>query len=411
MVILYYILLIISLIYGLYFAATGLWAFVRKQKQTAPSETEYKNRFAVIIAARNEAGVIGNLIDSIKAQNYDKDRVTVYTAVNNCTDNTEFVAKMHGSEIISCPNTVRSKGDVLKRVFAEYGTHEDIDAFVIFDADNIVHPDYLKHINHAINEGALVMQCKRDTKNLSDNWISAGYSLFYYIQNFFFNRARDRVGLSGSINGTGFAVTRKALSITGFDTHTMTEDIEYTAICALHNVRIKYVEEAVTYDEQPTGFGDSVRQRKRWSKGNLQCFLRYLGRLFAAFFKTGNISCLDMGFNFAAPAMTIVTVVSTAMLMAFSLFGVRLNDILSYVFAYGWLFMALTYLSGIVVASLILKINGHRAEECTSGVLLFTLFLLTWLPINISVLFSRNTNWVPIKHTKNVSIENLLEKN
>ena len=51
MVILYYILLIATLIYGLYFALTGLWAFIRAPKKTAPSDTEKKNNFLKVTQA------------------------------------------------------------------------------------------------------------------------------------------------------------------------------------------------------------------------------------------------------------------------------------------------------------------------------------------------------------------------
>lgn len=409
MVILYYVLLIATLIYGLYFTLTGLWAFIPAPKKTAPSDTEKKNNFAIIIAARNEAEVIGNLIDSLNNQNYDRDHFTIYTAVNNCTDNTEYVARRHGSEVIKCPNTVKSKGDVLKLVFEEYTKREDIDAFIIFDADNIVHPDYLRHMNHAMNCGAKVAQCKRDSKNLADNWISAGYSMFYYLQNFFFNRARSRVGLSASINGTGFMVTKEALAITGFDAHTMTEDVEYTGICAINGVKIEYVEEAVTYDEQPTNFGVSFRQRKRWSLGNLQCWMSYVRKLFKTFFKTGRVSCLDMAFNYSAPIVQVVSVAMTVLLMCFPLMGIQLDDIFSYVFAYGWLLFGLTFVCGLVVCALILKLNGHSAKETPSGMLLFTVFILSWIPINCLIMVNRKFTWQPIQHSRNVSIDTLIQ--
>ena len=44
--------------------------------------------FAFIIAAWNERAVIGNLINSIKQQNYPAELIDVIVVANNCTDDT-----------------------------------------------------------------------------------------------------------------------------------------------------------------------------------------------------------------------------------------------------------------------------------------------------------------------------------
>lgn len=56
-----------------------------------------RNRFAVLIAARNEENVIGNLIDSIKSQTYSQDLIDVYVVADNCTDHTAEVSQKHGA--------------------------------------------------------------------------------------------------------------------------------------------------------------------------------------------------------------------------------------------------------------------------------------------------------------------------
>lgn len=53
------------------------------------------HRCAVLIAARNEAAVIGSLIDSLKRQNYPADRIDIYVVADNCTDHTAEVAEAH----------------------------------------------------------------------------------------------------------------------------------------------------------------------------------------------------------------------------------------------------------------------------------------------------------------------------
>ena len=85
----------------------------------------------------------------------------------------------------------------------------DYDAYIVFDADNIVHKNFLARMNDVYQAGYNVAQGFRDSKNINDNWISSSYSIFYYIQNFFFNKSRMIMNLSASINGTGFMVKKE----------------------------------------------------------------------------------------------------------------------------------------------------------------------------------------------------------
>ena len=57
------------------------------------------NRFAVLIAARNEEAVIAQLIESIRAQDYPAELVDVFVAADNCTDRTAAVAAAAGAEV------------------------------------------------------------------------------------------------------------------------------------------------------------------------------------------------------------------------------------------------------------------------------------------------------------------------
>ena len=40
-----------------------------------------------------------------------------------------------------------------------------------------------------------------------------------------------------------------------------------------------------------------------------------------------------------------------------------------------------------------------------SGILLFSLFMLTWVPINFICLFKKDMSWEPIKHKRGMGID------
>ena len=354
--ILYYTIDIIIMAYFLYYVITGLFVFRKKKGKIR----KYKptKKMAVLIAARNEGGVIGHLLDSLKKQDYPKELYDIFVIPNNCTDDTEEVARDKGANVIECTVPVKSKGDVLKYTFDfMLNNYPEYEAYCIFDADNIVHPKFLRRMNDALCSGFRVAQCNRDTKNPSDSWISSCYSLFYLVQNFFFNEARMKMGWSSSINGTGFVISRDVIKERGFNTVTMTEDVELAAQCALNNERIAYVKEAITYDEQPLSFKESWKQRKRWSVGTIQCMNTYSPKLFKTWLTKGIPQAFDMGLFFLAPIIQIVTFVVVFILFMYNLLGINVTDVVKFAYDNKMLSMALAYICTVSTAAFVVMLE------------------------------------------------------
>ena len=399
-----YILGIISIfftIYGLYYVITGVFAFAKPKREKIINNKIHK--FAIIIAARNEEKVIGNLIDSIKKQNYDKNNYEINVIVNNSTDDTYKVCKNLNVNAINCEIPVKSKGEVLRYVFKKF-KNKDVDAYVIFDADNVVHPDFLMHMNNSLNSGFKVAQGFRDSKNYQDNWISGSYTLFYYIQNFFFNLSRKKLNASASINGTGFMVSKDFIENIDFNPVTLTEDVELTTVCAIKNERIDFVQDAITYDEQPTSFKVSLIQRLRWSKGNLQCWRTYHRELIKSFYKYHNLSSIDMYFNNLA---AIVQVISFIVVIA-GLIEKMITTKIVFTFA-GIVGLLVSYIGTVLVSLFVTIYNKKSIPAMTSSLILFTIFMLTWFPINVVSLFKKNIDWKHIGHTKDINIDDIIK--
>ena len=399
-----YIFEIISsffLVYGLYYLVTGIFAFAKSKKEESTSKKKHK--FAIVIAARNEEKVIGNLIDSLKKQNYDKDKYEINVIINNSTDKTYEVAKKHGANTIKCDEPVKCKGDVLRYTFKKF-KDKKFDAYVIFDADNVVHPDFLLHMNNSLNNGYRVAQGFRDSKNYQDNWISGSYTLFYYIQNFFFNLSRKKLNSSASINGTGFMVQKDFMDELDFNPVTLTEDVELTTVCAIHNEKIDFVKNAITYDEQPTLFRVSLTQRLRWSKGNLQCWKKYHHKLFKSFIKNHNLAAVDMYLNNLA---AIVQVISTVVVLIGLIERmIETKVVLSVVGILGFL---VSYIATFIVTLFVTLYNKKSITAMLPSLILFTIFMLTWVPINIVCLFKKNVKWNHIGHNKDINIDDIIK--
>ncbi len=242
------------------------------------------HKFMAIIPAHNEEMVVGNLIESLKNQTYDRNLYDIYVIADNCTDKTADVARKAGAIVYErFDNAHKTKGYALqwflKQKIAE---NADYDAFFVFDADNIVDKNFIKNMNKKLCQGEEVVQGYRDIKNPTDNWITAGYALFYWTMHRMYHLARYNIGLSPLLNGTGFMVKFDVVKPNGWETETLTEDIEFSLKQIIQGRKLGWATDAIVYDEQPTSFKQSWSQRSRWTVGHMQCLKTYTGQLYKA---------------------------------------------------------------------------------------------------------------------------------
>lgn len=243
---------IIMIPFSLYQIYIGMHYFKKDNKF---AKADKINKFAIIVAARNESKVIGGLIDSLKNLDYPKDKYEIIVAPNNCTDDTKEQAIKHGARIFEVKNPVKTKGDVLHQMFNYLIKEEEHDAYVIFDADNIVDKNFLKAMNESIENGYYAAQGFRDSKNPYESWVSSAYTIYHYMVNTFYNNPRTTLKINNMIIGCGFMATRELINnLGGWNTKTITEDLEFTVLTTLDGSRIGYREDAIFYDEQPNQF-------------------------------------------------------------------------------------------------------------------------------------------------------------
>lgn len=57
--------------------------------------------------------------------------------------------------------------------------HNEFDGYIVLDADNVLERDFVSRMNETFSEGKDIVTCYRDSKNYGDNWISAGYGLWF----------------------------------------------------------------------------------------------------------------------------------------------------------------------------------------------------------------------------------------
>ena len=389
---------LLGAVFAVYFVITSLGGFITRKRYVL-TESAATTRIAAVIPARNESAVIGGLVDSLLRQDYPRELLDIYVVPNNCSDDTEAAALRAGAKLLSCPEPVSRKGDVLRQAFAQLSATGRYDAYCVFDADNLVDPGFMRSVNNAVRAGYDAAQGFRDSKNPFDSWVAGGTSIFYWFMSRVFNESRARLGLSCHLNGTGFMLTDRLARRLGWNTHTLTEDLEFTGQCALNDCRIGWMPEAVVYDEQPVTLRDSAIQRRRWTAGSLQCTRRYAVRLL----KKATPWSLDIGCLFLGNLMNYMGIISAvASVIAY---GPLIVDHLALAAAFGAAYVAVLWLLCMAAAAVMLKWEGLLIKGCGPTIVLFPLFLITWLPINIYACLTPPPSWRMVPHTRGVSLE------
>ena len=381
-----------------------------RRKKNAKAEN---HKYAVLVAARNEEVVIANLIDSIKNQKYPASLVTVFIVADNCTDNTAKIAREHGAVVYERFNKAKvGKGYamnyLLEQIKRDYGW-EIFDGYFIFDADNVLDVNYIAEMNKTFSRGYSIVTGYRNSKNYGDNWISAGYGLWFLRESQYLNRSRMCLGTSSSIGGTGFMFSREILMANdGWNFFLLTEDLEFTIKTVIDGERIGYCEKAMLFDEQPTSFRQSWRQRLRWSKGFLQVLKKYGKDLFCGIFRHRGFACYDMFMAiFPAVVITLVSIlVNGTFIIAGGLKGedelIAVRSILQTLLN---AYLLLWVLGAITTITEWKKIHTSTFKKILYT-FTFPIFMFTYIPINIQAFFKK-VEWSPIVHAQSKSLEEI----
>ena len=371
------------------------------------------HRYAAVISARNEEGVIGELIQSLKHQNYPQEYLDVYVIADNCTDNTAQAARDAGAIVYERYNQrEKGKGYALDFFFRALAAQKKdrYDAYLIFDADNLVDPNFTLEMNKVFDQGGYAaITCYRNSRNFGDNWISAGYGIWFLREARFLNAPRMLLGTNCHVSGTGFLISADVVRENGgWPFHLLTEDIEFSVSCALKGRRIGYCSKAVIYDEQPTSFHQSWDQRLRWSKGFYQVNANYSVGLLRGFArKPGRKawSCYDMLMTVAPGMLLTLGILSFNLIVCLACLGQPtyiVNRILSVSGSFLLSTVANFYL-GLLLYGLLTVIFEWKhinvpAHKKLLYVLTFPIFMFTYIPISLAALV-RKVEWKPIYHT------------
>ena len=386
-----------------------MYTLIRRPK---PLPEMPARRYGVLIAARNEEAVIGELLDSLRRQDYPQGMLDIFVVADNCTDGTADAARAGGAVVFERFNTSQvGKGYALQYLLEridEQCSLERYDGYFVFDADNLLDEQFVREMNKCFTPESPVVTSYRNSKNFGDNWISSGYSLWFLREAGQINAARCALGTSSAVGGTGFLVSSELLRrIGGWKYFLLTEDLEFTVDMVLQGVHIAYCGSAVLYDEQPTKFTQSWWQRLRWSKGYLQILRQDGRRIFRGLAGRNAFACYDVAMVFL-PAIVLSMAglgLNIAQFVVSMTTGAGLGAALVEAVVRP---LAGTYLLMFCLGVLTTAKEWRRicapAWKKLAYTLSFPFFMMTYFPIAAAAMFLR-VEWKPIRHSVRKNLE------
>ncbi len=414
--------MIMFLLFALMYSYQIVYMFVSfkaKHENNPGMRNVHLRKYAVIISARNEELVIGQLIKSIKNQKYPEKLIDIFVVADNCTDNTARVAEKAGAIVRKRFNkALVGKGYaldyMLKIIEREYSSRK-YDGYFVFDADNLLDENYIAEMNKTFNQGYRVITSYRNSKNYDQNWISAGYALWFLHEAEYLNLPRMVLNSSCAISGTGFLLHADLIKENGgWIYHLLTEDIEFSVSQIIKGEKIGYCRSAMFYDEQPVTFEQSWNQRLRWAKGFYQVFAKYGKALIGGIFqgKRNRFSCYDMAMTIM-PAMLVssISIMVNGLFYLAGLFelingkGIIHATILAMLKSVCWYYGVLFILGFITTLTEWRKIHCSGWKKIAYTIT-FPFFMMTYIPISVVALF-KDVQWKPIAHTVAKSLDDV----
>lgn len=257
-------------------------------------------RFAIVVPAHNEELFLPRLLASTGNQDYPGERFETIVVADNCTDRTADTARNHGVTVLErFDEKRRGKGYAIKWALETIDLDE-YDAVLIVDADCFISTNALKSLDGVIQEKQ-VIQCYSGVGNPDDSWFTRLLDVSRTINNNIYSPAKQRLGLSSQLIGTGMCFATRILKTFGWDAFTVGEDCEYYAKLIQNGETVGFDWNAKVYHQESSSLKQATSQRMRWSSGRFAVAWRYGFRLLSRGVIERNVVKFDAGLSLVLP--------------------------------------------------------------------------------------------------------------
>lgn len=248
-------------------------------------------KFLILIPAHNEGDGILPTIESLHKLD-DRHEAKVVLIADNCDDNTATIAREAGIEVLErCDPSQRGKGYALQWAMEQFDLN-DFNAVAIVDADTIVEPNMLETMAGLLAAGASAVQLNYLFVPVGDKPMSHLQHIASLVENYLFYKPRALMNMAGLLRGAGMAIDAKTLIEHPWDSHSITEDVDFSVKLLRAGHTIEFSTTSSVYSYATTDYDQASTQKSRWASGSFALIVdHFFPLVFAGL--TGKIKLIE----------------------------------------------------------------------------------------------------------------------
>lgn len=243
---------------------------------------------SIMVPAHNEAKVIGQTVESLLKFHYPENKYEIIVINDNSSDESarilEGIQQKYPKRnliVINTDNIVGGKG---KSNALNIGYQSCKGEFIaIYDADNTPEREALRLLAQELvaddTLGAVIGKFR--TRNRDASLLTRFINIETLSFQWMAQAGRWKLFKLCTIPGTNFIIRRSVVeTIGGWDVKAVAEDTEISFRIYMMGYRIKFVPQAVTWEQEPQTVSVWFKQRTRWVKGNIYVLVKNIPLLF-----------------------------------------------------------------------------------------------------------------------------------
>ena len=277
----------LALMLGGYGLRTVLRGELNRQGDAEPAAVDQQSlpSLDVVVAARDEEGVVQRLVERLTSLRYPADRLSTWVIDDGSQDRTpellDALAERHPSlhVIHREPDAGGGKSGALNTALAQLSG----EWLLVLDADAQLQDDLLERlVPYALDGGWSAVQLRKAVIDADCNWLTRAQAM---------EMALDAVIQTGRLAGGGVAelrgngqlIKRSELERSGgFNEDTVTDDLDLSFRLLSHGALVGLLWDPPVQEEAVPGLVALWKQRQRWAEGGLQRFFDYWPTLTSA---------------------------------------------------------------------------------------------------------------------------------
>jgi cellulose synthase/poly-beta-1,6-N-acetylglucosamine synthase-like glycosyltransferase len=256
----------------------------------------YTPMLSIIVPAHNEEETIEKTIQSLLEADYPNKEIIIVD--DGSTDRTYELALPYARKGL-LKLLKREKASGKKAVPVNYGLlFAKGDIVLIVDADTLIERNSLHRMIRPLSDPSVGAVSGNVRVANKQNLLTQLQAYEYLVAMEMGRRFQSHVGTLLIIPGAFGAFRKRLLQETGvYDVDTITEDFDVTIKIHKMKRKVHFVSEAIAWTFVPTTWRAWVRQRERWTRGQLQTLLKHRNLFFRSYFGlAGLIGAPDMAF-------------------------------------------------------------------------------------------------------------------